>query len=263
MPLYNPVPDSDDEDEERMPYFRRQMPKGPPPDMDAFLAKPPKPPESCPEGKSLWLLGNYLEDHHAKVLAKWLNRGEYQYLEYINMGYNKITSDGFLPMAMAISNGALPKLTYISLCENPIGDAGAKALASALPKMPNLDSIEMSICGIGDEGAVAWFNAMAKGGAPKLEALYFKGNVWADDGMEAFCLAKASGKCKKLRSAFIGENRIGDEGALCLANAIEAGHFDDVNQINLAPSPYVTRDGREVIADVIKEFDKKPLQVIF
>ena len=54
---------------------------------------------------------------------------------------------------------------------------------------------------------------------------------------------------------------VGDEGLLCLANAIEDGSFDHVRALSMNMIP-ATRNGREIVDDVLKEY-RKNLHVYF
>lgn len=269
MPLYQPVPDPDvdEEDESHLPPYKRKGPQGPPADMERFLSKPPKPPRSCPEGTSLWLLGRHLACEHIAVFARWLRDGKFKHLTYLNFGYNKVGGEGMKQVCEALADGACPELTHFACADNPIGDMGAIALAGALRGMPKLTSIEINRNEFGDAGAEAIFAAASEGAFSSLVALYIKGNLFGDAGMEAMCNAWASGNFAA-EHVLMGENCVGDEGMLCLANAIEAGSLAKVRHINLSPSPLVGVDGREVVDDIIAEMEggdykHNRLQVVF
>ena len=90
---------------------------------------------------------------------------------------------------------------------------------------------------------------------------YLQGNGFSDAGMEAICEACAAGGLPQLERLNLCSTRIGDEGCLVLANAIEAGQLDQVRHIQMQQIA-AGRDGFEVVDDVIKEYEEK-LRVVF
>ena len=235
-----------------------------PDDMEAFLKDPPKPPRSCPEGTSLWLLGKKLDDKSMQVFARTMMRGDWAHLTYCNMGLNTdITGIGFSAFCGALANGTMPLVENLNFsgCKS-IGDEGAIALAAALPAVPNLQTIEASEAGIGDKGVKALFESVGNGNLPNLKQWFLKGNPMADEGMMAICECAEKKMLPKLHYMNLCETKVADEGCLALSIAIEEGHFNHVRQFYMHQCA-ASRDGLEVLTGVLKEYDHKYLQVLF
>uniref|UniRef100_A0A7S2GB07 Uncharacterized protein n=1 Tax=Haptolina brevifila TaxID=156173 RepID=A0A7S2GB07_9EUKA len=232
-------------------------------DMERLLADPPKPPRSCPEGKSLWLHSNQLDDECIDMFAHTLRRGDWRHLTYLNLGGNQFTCVGMSALAGAITQEALPLLEFLSITEVEIADIGMKALCAALEHMPKLRCLEMTKCQVGVVGWTAFAAAAMKGAAlQELETLYASDNNIGDVGMKAICDTFAAGRFPKVQAMHIRAAQIGDEGCLALADSIELGHFDHVRHVQLGGNVQ-TRDGFEVVMDVIKEYEKKILKCHF
>ena len=97
--------------------------------------------------------------------------------------------------------------------------------------MPALTSIESGKCGFGDDGVSALMQAAKAGGTPCLRQWYLQGNGFSDAGMEAICEACAGGGLPQLERLNLCSTRVGDEGCLVLANAMEVGSRAAVNCI--------------------------------
>lgn len=230
--------------------------------VEALLRNPPEAPRSLGEG-TLWLREHKLDDRCASALALALRRGDHTHLRCVSLAANEISARGMAAIAGAIAQDTLPLLELLSLDSNFIGDDGMKALCRAFNHVPKLKAIECQRCGVGAEGWKA-FTAAATGGAlQSLESLYASENSLGDEGIKGFCDTLGAGGLPRLSNAHFRQCEIGDEGCLALADAIEAGHLDHVRQVQMALNTQ-TRDGFEVVTDVIKEYDKqRKLQVIF
>ena len=75
------------------------------------------------------------------------------------------------------------------------------------------------------------------------------------------CGALQAGRLRCLQQLNLKHTRLGDEACLSLCEAIEAGHCDHIRAMHLGGGKY-TRDGMEVVNDVIKEYEKE-LRVYF
>jgi Ran GTPase-activating protein (RanGAP) involved in mRNA processing and transport len=248
-------------DESYTPPWAQDVPTTPPEDMAELLRHPPKLPSSCPQDSSLWLSGQKLNDQCAEQFGRSLLNGDWRHLTYLAMGHNDITAGGMSAIAGALAEGTAPKLQHLNLSENQIGDMGAIALAQCLHSMPELASIESVNCGYGEAGAVALMKAAKNGALQNLTSWYAKDNPIGDGGLEALCAAFKCGKLSKLNHLNLHGTNVGDEGLLVLANHIEEGCLDHVRVIYMGRIA-ATRDGFEVVTDVLKEYEKKT-QVFF
>jgi hypothetical protein len=262
-----PSPGTPYDPNEFVPIYKRKGPQHAPDDMQELLLNPPKPPGSCPEGASLWLLGRHLHDPHARGLAESFNAGKWRHLKYVNFASNNISYLGFNHVMHAIADGATPLLEQLAVSDNPFGDLGASGLGMAISKgsMPNLLTLDANRCGIGDRGACAIWSALGEGHTKKMESIYLKEQQIGDEGHEAMCKAfkgGADGALPKLWHLQLGGNQLTDEGCLVMANAIEAGDLAHVRNLYVMPSP-VSVDGQEVVQQTIDEMGYKQLHVFF
>lgn len=264
MPLYHAQPTSDDEDEQKVPFYKRKPPK---PvmlsEMEEFLKHPPMPPPSCPKGKTLFIQDRHLADPHIKILAEHIDKGHFDYVETLHVANNDFTFHGMGHIAISITRGNMSDLSHFNASHVNLGIYGGKAFASMMHAIPKLRQLELNYCRLEDEGTKVIFEEAAKGHMKKVDYLYLKGNGFGDGTMEALCDAFASGNITALIHCVFGENDAGDEGMLCLANAIEAGHLSTCRHIDMSPADKVGVDGREVVENVCAEYQVKPLVVIF
>jgi Ran GTPase-activating protein (RanGAP) involved in mRNA processing and transport len=236
--------------------------------VEALLAKPPKPPHSCPQVTTLWLQGKELNDECAEVLAYAMRRGDVKHLTDLVLGINSISPRGMCTIASAISQSALPALRSLNLHRNPILDEGFAALCAVASHIPLLQTVELMECGLTAAGAWALAAAAKAGNMRNLQSAYLRGNQLGDVGLKALCEALAEPMVNasavegagfpKLQCVHLSDNQIGDDGCLALAEAIEAGHVDHVRLIQMSNNVQ-TRDGFEVVHDALEEFEKKRL----
>ena len=107
-----------------------------------------------------------------------------------------------LPIAAALSRGAMPSLQTLGLAYNKIGDQGLIALAAPLRQHPALAKLDVHCNEICDEG-VAALVAPGEGVLPKLCNLYLSGNPISDIGCTKLVDALDGGTTAKLAQAFL------------------------------------------------------------
>lgn len=184
-----------------------------------------------------------------------LQPGGLQIVTSINLGHNSIGDGGAVALCKAIATGA-PALRRLQLHENRIGDAGMAALArSMLPGgAVNLQNLKVDFNRIGDEGMRALAAVWAEGGAQELNELLAAGNEITSAGLAALAAQiDAAPKLKMLGfGSSSGGNRIGDDGAHALAQALHrrppsAG----ILTVNLKTN-LLTADGEQAIDAALK-----------
>ena len=117
-------------------------------------------------------------------------------------------------MAAALRDGNAPKLEYINLHRNDIGDEGLKALSEALGATQSLRSIDFLQNHIGDEGVAALAKSRCAAG---LKTLHLDG---ADDLTDE-SLTLLSFACKSLEALYVAEcRRLTGEGITNAARAL-------------------------------------------
>ncbi|CAM9750210.1 unnamed protein product, partial [Pylaiella littoralis] len=97
-----------------------------------------------------------------------------------------------------------------------LGDAGARALASALKKDRSLELLDLTRCNIGDDGARFLADALRCNSS--LRELRLGYNHISAEGASALASLLYAGSSSVLESLELQGNRIGDAGALALAN---------------------------------------------
>ena len=102
-----------------------------------------------------------------------------------------LRSVGMKALAEAIGKGAVPKIVFLNLRYNKIGDNGMMAFAEALGKgaLPMLECLYLNNNNIGDEGANAFADALGNGALPRLLDINLMNNQIGDQGIKAFLAA--------------------------------------------------------------------------
>ena len=138
---------------------------------------------------------------------------------------------------------------HLFLSSNPLGDAAIAALASALPSLPRLETLDLQDCLLGDAGATTLARALRKGAAghptvqrSSLRRLCLGANPIGEVG--CIELAAAMQSCLPMLSILqLGDTDVGDAGAEALAHALDVGAMPEGVQLWLA-STRVTPSGR-------------------
>ena len=241
------------------------------PDMKELLEHPPEAPASCPQnGGTLYLRNQGIDDGCCDLLAQRIFLLDFDRVQMLMLACNSIGPRGMAMLGGAMGGGydpvrpgGLPYLESLSLETNPLGDAGIQTLANSLSALPRLRSLEIQRTGCGDEGMRAIARAAMDAGAlGELDTLYCHENAVGCDGVTALCEALKEGKLQSLGCLHLPTNKVDDEGCLALTEAIEAGHLDHMRAIYLGAGNPVTRDGMEVLYDIVREHEKR-LKIYF
>lgn len=113
----------------------------------------------------------------------------------------------------------LPRLTQLNILElgaNKIKDSAAITIASALSKLPQLQLLSFHNNQIGDSGAIAIAGAISN--LTQLQQLNFYNNKIGDSGATA--IAGAISNLTLLFRLNMANNEIGNSGAIAIANSI-------------------------------------------
>ncbi|EOD17301.1 hypothetical protein EMIHUDRAFT_244161 [Emiliania huxleyi CCMP1516] len=126
--------------------------------------------------------------------------GKATVLDYTGLGWGDAET---AQLAEVLASGAAPRLEYLGLGGNKIGDEGCKALAAALGKegaAPRLKTLNLGGNQIGDEGCKALAAALKEGAAPRLKTLNLGGNQIGDEGCKALAAALKEGAAPSLKA---------------------------------------------------------------
>lgn len=112
----------------------------------------------CPTVTHLVLDNNLIGDRGAVALfgqgVRW------RHLTHLSLGFCFTGSHGCAHLLHAMGQGCMPKLAHLAIPGVDLDDDGARALWATLPKLPNLEELNLSsnlvgpdgLCELGDEG---------------------------------------------------------------------------------------------------------------
>eukprot|EP00964_Phaeocystis_antarctica_P077610 scaffold48194_cov69-Phaeocystis_antarctica.AAC.2 len=153
--------------------------------------------------------------------------------------------DGVQWLAEGLGAGALPAVTWFSLRNMRVGDAGASALAAALGlgALPRLNFLSLTNAAIGDAALVALAPTLRR--LPALERLILMDNPLGDEGLAALVappppagtLPLPTGGLKKLKELDLDYTEITDAGCASLAAALESGALLALETLELDDIP--------------------------
>ncbi|EOD22485.1 hypothetical protein EMIHUDRAFT_240249 [Emiliania huxleyi CCMP1516] len=166
----------------------------------------------CESLRTLFLVGNRLDDEGVAELAAGLEDGALPALESLDVTANRFGARGVGALCGVFHRGVAPTLQMLDVSITPIGDEGAAVLAEALATGEPSHGLALSCCDVGDEGAMALAASLP-----------------------------AAGQGCRVNATF---NRIGLAGQAALLEALEAkhgpqpGHAIAGAQMNLLPWSY-------------------------
>lgn len=136
-------------------------------------------------------------------------------LDTVYLGCNAIDGDGVRSLARA---GARRGVDALWLKRNPLGVAGAHAIAEVIGDSGGPRVLDLFNCELDDDGVIAIARAVAAP-ACRVAYLYLGGNGAGPRAAAALATAIASNRA--LRGLYLGASRLGDAGAGAIADALE------------------------------------------
>jgi len=154
--------------------------------------------------------------------------------------------EGAEQLVEGLDAGALPVVTYLLVRRGVhVGDAGASALAVALGQgaLPRLKRIVLNRTAIGDAGLVALAPSLRR--LPALEELGLYGNLFGDEGLAALVAPPpaagapppTTGGLTKLKRLNLDYTQITDAGCATLAAALDSGAMPALEKLYLVGIP--------------------------
>ena len=159
--------------------------------------------------KCLNINGNNFGDKGASHLAKALGHTSLQEIDISNCG---IGEEGMVALSSALSTNTT--LECLLVHGNSFGDKGVSHLAVALGHT-SLQEIDISDCGIGEEGMVALSSALKTN--TTLKRLKAYGNNFGDKGATHLAKALSHTSLQEIDISLCG---IGEEGMVALSSAL-------------------------------------------
>ncbi|KAK3249176.1 hypothetical protein CYMTET_41386 [Cymbomonas tetramitiformis] len=144
---------------------------------------------------------------------------------------NRLDGPAVAPLCNALRLDTWVKQLWLK--RNPLKSAGALQVASMLAFNTHLQVLDLANCGLLDEGAQSVLRSLDSNPASGLRHLYLNGNGLMLASVGSVCELLTSGKCK-LQSLGLGCNRIGDQGAALLADALSFPECDALIRLDIS-----------------------------
>uniref|UniRef100_A0A4W4F6D2 NACHT LRR and PYD domain-containing protein n=1 Tax=Electrophorus electricus TaxID=8005 RepID=A0A4W4F6D2_ELEEL len=144
-----------------------------------------------------------------------------------------ITHEGCAALASALRSNPLSHLRELNLNYNKPGDSGVMQL-SALLEEPycKLEKIQLSWCGITDEGCAALASALRSNPSSHLRELNLNYNKPGDSGVKQLSALLEDPHCK-LEKLDLCNCSIPEEGCAALASALRSNPSSHLRELNL------------------------------
>ncbi|MGW0832381.1 ribonuclease inhibitor [Streptomyces prunicolor] len=168
-----------------------------------------------------------LGDEGAEVVAG--GSGE---VETLYLGCNGITAGGACRIADQLR--ASPQVvTGVWLKRNPLGSGGGRAAAELVESARSLRTLDLVQTGIDPAGVVVLADALlaAAGNGRRIERLFIGGNPLGADGAAPLAAVIAAGAIDEL---YVSAARLGDAGALLLADALAQAPYGRLTRLSVA-----------------------------
>ncbi|MFF5183557.1 ribonuclease inhibitor [Streptomyces sp. NPDC000345] len=153
-------------------------------------------------------------------------------VETLYLGCNGITAGGACRIADQLR--ASPQVvTGVWLKRNPLGGGGGRAAAELIASARTLRTLDLVQTGLDAAGALDLADAMlaAAGDGRRVERLFAGGNPLGEPGAEALGAVIAVGAVDEL---YVSAARLGDAGALRLADALARAPYGRLTRLSVA-----------------------------
>jgi len=203
-----------------------------------------------------FLLGNNIVgDTGAAAIARMVRaRSSATPIETLYLAGNEFTAAGASELADALAVDA--GVTSLWLKRNPLGPAGVAHIARMLGSNSKLQVLDLVNTAAGDEGVELIFDALREN--TSLRVLYLDANAITARGAQAiadyFHFLKAENRVG-LTGLFLGINRLGDEGAIALAEGLR--NYQALQQIDFG-SNRIQSQGLAALLDAVGTIESLP-----
>ncbi|MFF4587181.1 ribonuclease inhibitor [Streptomyces sp. NPDC001388] len=153
-------------------------------------------------------------------------------VETLYLGCNGITAGGACRIADQLR--ASPQVvTGVWLKRNPLGGGGGRAAAELIASARTLRTLDLVQTGLDAAGALDLADALlaAAGDGRRVERLFAGGNPLGEPGAEALGAVIAAGAVDEL---YVSAARLGDAGALRLADALARAPYGRLTRLSVA-----------------------------
>lgn len=194
-----------------------------------------------------FLLGNnVVGDGGAQEIAKMVNgRPSDKPIETLYLAGNEFSATGAKTLAAALARDT--SVTSLWLKRNPLGPQGAGYLAEMLRTNNTLEVLDLVNTAIGDQGVESIFTALREN--TTLRTIYLDSNAITEHGASAiaeyFRFLRAENRVG-LTGLYIGINRLGNSGAIDLADALT--NYQHLSRLDLGANR-IESDGLRAVLD--------------
>ncbi|MEV7192900.1 ribonuclease inhibitor [Streptomyces sp. NPDC093510] len=153
-------------------------------------------------------------------------------VETLYLGCNGITAGGACRIADQLR--ASPQVvTGVWLKRNPLGPEGGRAAAGLIASVRALRTLDLVQTGLDAAGLTVLADALlaAAGTGRRVERIFLGGNPLGRDGVVPLAELIAQGAVREL---YVSAARLGDEGALLLASALDRGPYGGLGRLSVA-----------------------------
>ncbi|MFF4895041.1 ribonuclease inhibitor [Streptomyces sp. NPDC001068] len=153
-------------------------------------------------------------------------------VETLYLGCNGITAGGACRIADQLR--ASPQVvTGVWLKRNPLGADGGRAAAELIESARSLRTLDLVQTGLDPAGTAVLADALlvAADGGRRIERLFVGGNPLGEDGARALSAVVAGGGVGEL---YVSAARLGDAGALLLADALDRAPYGRLSRLSAA-----------------------------
>ena len=171
-------------------------------------------------------------------------------VQYLYLYNNYIGDTATQALFEDLGPRSLPSLVDLDLEGNNIGPTGAEALAAALRSraMPMLQALDLNANALGNQGAAAIAPPLRK--LPALESLILTSCEIGDEGVSSLFSDLGKDEFRKLEYLEITDNELTDEGCATLAVAIKNGAMPRLLGVELSVNP-ASDEAREAVQDAL------------
>ena len=157
---------------------------------------------------------------------------------------NAIGDEGAMALGAALAKGAMELLSQLWLHSNRIGDAGLRALTSAMaPTTAPNDGRPGDACSLGALTELQSLSLGSKAG----------GNLFGDSGLAALVkVVTEEGALRNVAVLGLVGNQIGDEGMRGLSRALHAGAFASLKRHLYLEGNPATEDARREALEALE-----------
>ncbi|TJZ99799.1 ribonuclease inhibitor [Actinacidiphila oryziradicis] len=169
-------------------------------------------------------------------------------VETLYLGCNAITAGGACRIADSVRASQQP-VTGIWLKRNPLGTGGGHAAAQLINAAASLRTLDLVQTGLNPAGAAVLAKAvLAAGAGRRIERIFVSGNPLGRPGAAPLAALIAAGAVGEL---YASACRLGDDGTLLLAAALEQAPYGSLLRLSVASNGIGPRAAERLVTTAV------------